>query len=378
MHRWLRVTLVIVSAGCGRSPALSTATALTPQGCSYEIVQPDTSAAATAFLAWLKPQADDLFSRNEVPNGELFIADLNNDGADEFLFAWHEGSGSYLNVLVYRRTGDKWSPVDSLPFEDRLQATHEYSGPLLTEPQLVGRLCGKTIINLLGGFEPNYYPDSFIWEGNATRPVCSAPWLTRHRAAAADLVKRGMLDEARVLLNGVRKGCEKESPAEVRAIADDLDRIARTTAGAIAATYDFSWVMNEIKTHPDKQLVLDPRFTAMLVAIVPDAQLENESLRGALKKSVYLPDDPKIIDDRYLVISGCEPHNCGNRGLLWIDIATKQAIAMTGGVLASKTTSPEKIPAVFWTQSRNVVGEWPDEKIDFIGPDGKTTAVTAP
>jgi hypothetical protein len=247
----------------------------------------------------------------------------------------------------------------------------------MREPQLIARLCGKTIINLTGGLEPNYYPESWIWEGSKARPVCSAPWLTRHRAAAADLVKADMLDEARVLLNGVQQGCEKESPAEVRAIKEDLTRIARTTAAASAATYDFSWLMLELKKNPDGQIVLDPRFGAMLVRIVPDVQLENLSFRGALKKSVWLPDDPKIIDDRYVVISGCEPHNCENRGFVWIDTATKQAIAMTGGVLASKTTSASRIPEVFWTHVSDTVGGWPDE-IDFIGADGKTTAVKTP
>jgi hypothetical protein len=369
------VALAVMAASCGRSQPERPPT---PSQCVYEIVQPDTSQTADAFRAWLKPQADALFGRDEVVNGDVFMADLNNDGTGELLFAWHEGSGSYLNVLVYRRAGDTWSQVEPLPFEDRLQAAHEYSGPLMTEPQLVGRLCGKTIINLMGGIEPNYYPDSFIWEGNTTKPICSAPWLTRHRAAAADLVKRGMLDEARVLLSGVRKGCEKESAAEVRAIDEDGAGIARTTAAASAASYDFSWLMSEVKKNPDGQLVRDPRFGAMLVTIVPDAQLEQESLRGALKKSVWLPDDPKIIDDRYIVISGCEPHNCGNRGLVWIDIATKQAIAMTGGVLASKTTDPSKIPTAFWEQTLEAVGDWPDEGIDFIGADGKTTAVKKP
>ena len=367
--------LAVMSVSCARPPEPSPPAA--PQ-CVYDIVRPDTSKASEAFVAWLKPQADDLFGRDEVANGDVFIADLNNDGSDEFLFAWHEGSGSYLNVLVYRRAGDKWSQIDPLPFEDKLQAPHEYSGPLLAEPQLVARLCGKTIINLMGGIEPNYYPDSFIWEGHAIKPICSAPWLTHHRAAAADLVKRGMLDEARVLLNGIAQGCEKESPADVRAINEDIAAIARTTAAASAASYDFSWVMAEAKFRPEHQLVLDPKFGSMLVAIVPDKQLEHESLRGALKKSVWLPDDPKVIDDRYVVISGCEPHNCGNKGFVWIDTATKQAIAMTGGMLASKTTEASKIPAIFWEQTLDAVGEWPDEDIEFIGPGGKATAVRAP
>ncbi|MEP6783392.1 MAG: hypothetical protein ABI983_06960, partial [Acidobacteriota bacterium] len=59
------------------------------------------------------------------------------------------------------------------------------------------------------------------------------------------------------------------------------------------------WLIAEAKQNPDQQFVLDPRFGAMLTTIVPDVQLEYESLRGALKKSVELPGDAKVIDDRY-------------------------------------------------------------------------------
>jgi len=376
MRRTLGLTLALAWAGCLPAQA---ATQPASQPCQYQIVRPDTSQAASRFRAWLKPQAEDLFGGDQpLANGDVYVADLDNDGKNETLFAWQEGSGSYLNVLLYRQAAGTWSLVKDLPFDDQLQLAHQYSGPLMKEPQLIARLCGKTIINLSGGLEPNYYPESLIWEGGKVRPVCSAPWLARHRAAAADLVKADMLDEARVLLNGVQQGCEKESPADVRAIKEDVARIARTTAAASAATYDFSWLMNEVKKNPDGQIVLDPRFGAMLVRIIPDAQLELVSLRGALKKSVWLPDDSKIIDGRYVLISGCEPHNCENRGLVWIDTATKQAIAMTGGVLTSKTTDPSKIPTAFWEQTLEAVGDWPDEGIDFIGADGKTTAVKKP
>lgn len=130
-----------------------------------------------------------------------------------------------------------------------------------------------------------------------------------------------------MLLDGVQRGCDAESPAEVRAIKDDIARIDAAAAKATAAAYDFSWLIAEAKKNPDQQFVLDPRFGVMLTTIVPDVQLEYESL------------------------SGCEPHNCDNRGFIWIDTAAKQSVVMTGGILASKTTDPSRIPAVFWKQT---------------------------
>lgn len=381
MHRMLVATFAIAVTACGRSQTAPVAATAAPQDCPYEILQPDTSAKTTAFITWLKANVETVFERTDVDfieNGDVFITNLDNDGADEFLFAWHEGSGSYLSGLVFRAAADKWSLVEHSPFEDQ-QLAHQYAGPLMREAQLVARLCGKTIINFSGGIEPNYYPASVLWQGNQIKPVCSAAWLTHHQRAANALETTGMLDEARVLLDGVQQGCESESPAEVRAIRADLARISAATAKAGPAAYDFSWVINEVKRNPDQQLVLDPRFSSMLVSLVPDAMLEHQSLRGALKKSVWLPDAARFIDDRYLVISGCEPHNCENRGLLWIDTATKQAIAITNGSLASRSTDPSRIPELFWKHVLDVFGPWTgDETVEYIGPSGKTVKVTVP
>ena len=372
--------LAVIAAGCERQATMPPVASTSPgRACTYEIVQPDKSAEAQAFRAWLTLQEDDLFfDQHAIDRGDVFIADLDNDGRSEALFAAHEGSGNYLYAKIFRRVSGKWAEDEHSPLEDRLRGSHEYSGPLLTEPQLVARLCGKTIFNFMGGDEPNYYPDSVIWEDNAVRQVCSGPWLTHHRSAAADLAKRTMLDEALVLLNGISDSCEQHPSPELRVIKDDIAGITAVTTAASADTYDFSWVMREVTTHPDNQLVLDPRFGQMLVAILPNADLDGESLRGALKKSVWLPDDPRIIDDRYVVIAGCEPHNCSNRGFVWIDTQTKQAIGMTGGVLASRNIDPARIPPAFWSHIRTVGGLPTDGPIAFIGADGRKSTVKAP
>jgi hypothetical protein len=382
MHRTLAAALVFAITACGRSQTPAASTIPAPQDCPYEIVQPDTSAAARRFRDWLNANAEtlpDLSYIDFVRTGDVFIANLDNDGADEFLFAWHEGSGSYLSGLVFRPAGDTWSLVKQSPFTDEEQVlVHEYAGPRLDEAQLLARLCGQTIVNFSGGIEPNYYPVSMLWQADQIKPMCSAAWLRHHQRAGNALEATGMLDEARVLLDGVQRGCESVSPSEVRAIRADLARIAATTAKASPAAYDFTWLLNEVKRDPDQQLVRDPRFSAMLVAVVPDTMFERQSLRGALKKSVWLPDATKLIDGRYLVISGCEPHNCPNQGMLWIDTATRQAIAVTGGTLASRSTDPAKIPPLFWTHALEVFGGWHDETVDYIGASGKTVKVTVP
>ena len=323
------------------------------------------------------PRADELFGGTEVvAQGDIFIADIDNNETEELLFAWNEGSGSYLNVLIVRGATDQWVIAESTPLDDELSGARRYYGPAGKE--LIARVCGKTIINLLGGNEPGYYPHALIWEGNTVRRVCSAPWLNRQRAAAAELVKRDRLDDARVLLDGVQQGCEKESPAEVRAIRNEVAQIAATTAAASAATYDFSWLISEIKVNQNEQVVHDSRFRPMLVRIVPDARLEHASLRGALTLSVSLPGEVKVIEDRYVLIEGCEPHNCGNSGFVWIDTVAKQGVAMTNGVLASKTTAASQIPPLFWVHTRSTDASWRDGEIAFIDAAGNRTTVKAP
>ena len=118
--------------------------------------------------------------------------------------------------------------------------------------------------------------------------------------------------------------------------------------------------------------MLDPRFGA-IAAVVPTS-LENERCCAALKSSV--PDD--AVTSRYIVLRGCEPHNCENKGFLWIDTATRQGIAMTGGSLASKTTAAAKIPPLFWKHTVDVVGQWADETVEFTDPSGKTAKLRVP
>lgn len=380
MRRLPAVMLALAACSCGPSfAAPPSQTTLASTDCTFDIIQPDHGATAKAFRAWLKPRADELVDGGDVDqNGDVYIADLDNNGSDELLFARHEGSGSYLYVWVFRGAGSSWSPVDNLPFDRQLELAHDYRGPMMNEPQLLARFCGKTTLIFQGGTEPNYYPVGLVWEGTDVTQLCSAPWLARHRRAAGDLVKQGMLDEARVLLDGVQRGCEKTAPAEWRAIQDDLAAIAARTASARADTYDFSWVKAAIKKDQDQQLVLDSRFDAMLIAIVPDAKMGSDSFRGALKKSVWLPDQPRVIDDRYLVISGCEPHNCGNKGFLWIDTTSHQAIAMTNGTLASRSTAADKIPVEFWRHTEEVVGKWADGTVEYLDGAGKTAVVKVP
>jgi hypothetical protein len=171
---------------------------------------------------------------------------------------------------------------------------------------------------------------------------------------------------------------ERGGEAVQKALATNasLCREAQERAARRAAPdYDYSWLRDELLRDPDQQIVLDARFDGVLSAIVPEAKIGAQSLRDALKRSVWLPQPAEFLaGNRYLVYSGCEPHNCENRGTIWIDFQSKKSVVSTGGVLASMTVAPSEIPAEFWEHVH--LGSGFD--MDYIGAGGKTTRIRVP
>lgn len=399
----------------------------TASPCTHEVIRPEKSVRTRAFLEWLKAHAEETLDQfafrlegPSVPNLDVYIADVDNDGADEYVFPLHEGSGGYLYLWVFRRAGTGWSLAKDVPFADRIEGAHDYSGPLMKESELLVRFCGRTFISFAGGDIPNYYPETYIWERGAWRLVCDTPWLEYQRRVFKGLFDDRRYDPAHVLLDGVQRLCQsaaapdtwlwmqsdlalasyrmkafntclehvrsaENAPAFARAPAS-LRKAVSTNAALCEAgrknliagagsRYDVAWLKAAVKRDPGVQLVLDRRFDGLLAAIVPDARLENgQSLRSALKLSIWLPDPAQLIEGRYIVLRGCEPHNCENKGVIWLDTATRQAIGMTAGTLASTTTGASRIPWQFWQHVELPAGI----TMDYVDRAGVKKEVTVP
>ncbi len=416
--------LVLASSSSCRRSSHQTAESATPtKGCQLDIIHPDKSPRSAEFLAWLKPHAEQMlddFADRADEHLDIYIADVDNDGKDEYVVPIHAGSGNYLYMWIFRRAGKEWTLAKDVPFGEFLKDGHDYGNPLMKESQLLARFCGKTLVSFEGGDRPNSYPVSYVWEAGKAHVLCDTPWLQYQRRVFHELFERKLYDEAHGLLDGVESLCTSVADPEtwlwmqhdlalaasrIESYNDCLDRIAAAekspafgkadttlrkalsddralctsakakAAAATVTTYDFSWLKSEAKRNPEMQIVMDRRFDGLLSAIVPEATLDGKNLRDALKLSIWLPEPTTLIDDRYVVLRGCEPHNCGNKGFVWIDTTTRQAIIMTGDTLASKTTSASNIPPEFWKQADDVAGWSPSDTIDYVDSSGKTKTI---
>jgi hypothetical protein len=392
-----------------------------PHECRYDVVAPDEGERRAAFVAWLAVHSDVLGDAASLLNEpghpfEVLIADVDNDGHDEYVLASRYGSENLLSMRVFRPTATGWTLVAPMPLNGALAGAREYRGPRLDSSHLLVRFCGRIYVNLLGGQVPNYFPDSWVWEGDGIHRACDTPWLARQRREFQSFFDRQLYDEAHVLLDGLQGRCAAlADPALWLAMQSDLAATAyrmrsyRTCLAHVAAAetsaafasaavdvkkalaanaalceaarkrgvagdpaYDFSWLP---KAPPRTQIVFDNRFDGLLSAVVPEAALaDGQPLRDALKLSLWLAEAPALVGGRYLFLAGCEPHSCGNRGFVWIDTERRQAIFAAGNTLGSTTVKAAQIPAAFWRQAPFA----PGTHLRYVQPDGDAVEIEAP
>jgi hypothetical protein len=402
--------------------AVAIAAAPAPEAatCRPVPVAPESGARRAGFLTWLQGHAQALGDAAYVVEAgpgspaSVFVADVDNDGADEYVLANWEGSGHFLSMWVFERTGKEWR-LDNGALGETTMA-HDYMGPDLPESQLLVRFCGKVYVVFLGGDPPHVSPSAVAWEKGQIHPACDTPWLKYQRGVFQGLFDRKQYHDAHGLLDGLQGACAGSADPELwlwmqsdlaltahrmkadqdcrthidaarasaafagagvalqKALAANADLCRATAASRPRPEYDFSWVMAAVKKDPDQQLVLDPRFDGLLSAVVPEWKLEGETtLRSALERSIWLPDAAEIVDGRYVILSGCEPHNCGNKGRIWIDTKARQAIVDAGGILASTTIDAADVPQAFWEHEPIAYGD-----VDYVGPAGTLTHVRRP
>src|SRR4051812_32542167 len=92
-----------------------------PHNCTYEVIRADEGARRQAFLGWLRAHADELGDSAgllDEPRSltlEVLIADVDNDGHDEYLLVTSQGSGRYLSMWVFRPLRSGWALVSPTP-----------------------------------------------------------------------------------------------------------------------------------------------------------------------------------------------------------------------------------------------------------------------
>jgi hypothetical protein len=398
-------------------------------GCRSEAVRADTGERRARFVTWLrhqKLQQREKGSTAPDPGSfagyRVYVVDIDNDGADEYVLtdedvptdnpmAW------IMNIAleIYRPTAQGWDRIES-PFDP---ATEIYTDPVSRKPSpLLVRFCGKTYLNDDGGTAGSNFRETLIWQHGTVEPVCDAAWIAEQRRYFQNIFDHKLYFEAQTFLDGVLRSCDKTADApswmwmqsdlaltayrrgrmktclaHVEAartrlrqggsgdtLRRALDANASLCSAALArppAPYDFSW-LRELRSHPGTQIVLDPRFAGLLLAIAPDAVIakSGEALPDVLNLALWVPENPEFIDDRQVVLSGWEPHHPDNAGFVWIDFATRTSLVYLSGwnVLASTTFDLASVPPIAWQQLHLD----PGQEAHFIGPDGKWREMQVP
>jgi hypothetical protein len=388
--------------------------------CTAEVVRADER-ATRALVAWLGDHGKEvgwgedqeyLLEEPAVSGLSVLVVDVDNDGTSEHVLTSHQGSGGFLYAWVFRTAGTGYSLVKT-PLDEPLQGGHDYYNPQTEQSELFVRFCGRTYVRFAVATGPHPAPLTYVVESGSARHACDTEWLKHERRTFQKLFERGRYDAAHGLLRGVQQSCATAADPELwlwmqsdlaltahrlKAEATCREYVARAessaawtrgsegvrkalaTNGRLCAAarpsipYDFSWLKTLVRD-PADQFVLDPRFDGLLSAIVPDATLEGGTLlREALKLSLWLPEPIELVGERTLVLSGCEPHNCGNRGLVWIDLAEKKALVVTGGLVASTGFEAKSIPPAFWEKAGLPSGT----RTVFIGPGGARQEIVTP
>jgi hypothetical protein len=439
MSRRILLSMALVACLAGRAESAPAAAFSPPaRRCQVEVVRPDRGERGARFMAWLRAhpeQAPDSQSFRELLAGpagaEVLIADIDNDGKDEYVVTTAEGSGGFLGLWVYRPAGHGWTTME-VP-EELHHATHEFVDPLSHEATGLVRFCGSTYVALAGGDGPEVWRDAYLWKGGAAQRVCGAAWLEEQRRFFRQLFDHKLFDEAYGFLNGAQASCQpppdpqlwlwmqsdlaltahrmgidrsclahiaaaqgsaaatNASPALRKALATN-GKLCSGAAARSAARYDFSW-LRALAKDSDRQFVFDRRFNRLLSAAVPDLELEDgELFRDVLKARMILPEGIELHGDRYVVMAGCMPHNCGEKGYIWVDLLERRSIVAVDAVfydaaaaegsrlrhvvaLGSNTIEASEAPRQFWQQ----LGErLPDSPIHYAGPRGTWQEVEVP
>jgi hypothetical protein len=398
--------------------------------CTVEVVQPDEGPRRAELLSWLAPSPS-----WKVPSHEeivrVFVADVDNDGAEELMVVRSAGNAGLMDVRIFRPAGAGFT-AEPAPRGLLVGAT-EFLDPVSEQLELLVRFCGKTYFTLrrrnpAGTF---FSParDTWIWQRGEARPVCNARWIGEQRRVFKALYDRQSYDDAYWFLDGLERACGPAvGPAlrgwmesdlavtalHLRAFGACLDHVAaaRRSVGAgggggglrralatnaatckaravqLAATawypvYDLSWLL-DLERHPQRAAELEPRFDALLQAIVPEVRIRNQdgedwgSLRANLKRFIWpVKGEVRFPDGRFVVLSASPPHGSG-LGTIWIDLETQHSVVAYGRTLGSTTIDSASIPPEAWEQTNNFgLGNW-DTALQFEEPNGRSHEIRAP
>lgn len=131
---------------------------------------------------------------------KVYIADINNDGVDEYMLEEYEGSGSFLYLWPYQKRGNAFEAIDMPMPEDFPKGSRGSRGY-----GLFIRLCGKVYLDFDYG--------SYIWEGGKIVPACDQDWMRYSHGRFQKLYDENKFQDAYKYLSDDLEQCKKFAPS---------------------------------------------------------------------------------------------------------------------------------------------------------------------
>ncbi|MGZ3696061.1 MAG: hypothetical protein ACXWQO_18565 [Bdellovibrionota bacterium] len=444
--RWLFLTLFL---------STHLAYAATPPPCDGKLalVFPAKADQLRDFLAWLPGHLPKNMEDPGKTAGSIYIADVDNDGKDEFIAIQQEGSGGYLSLFVFHRQGKSFAAISELPKPanetmDGPWYSHEFYNRITQSGELFGTLCGKTYFLFSGSDDGER--EAYLWQGGETTRACGPDWLKFQRKDFQALYDAKLYSLAMNNLRGFLRACTLViPPAEKIHILSDLSVTAfhMNDKKTCTAFTEEAKRLPDFASSPEKQAVLhnenlcrnvkdapadfrwlltaqgewnkvvggNPKFDSLLTATVPDfdyksasfdkrAQtwfkegvmpwrgandLSTSSLRETVRDNLSPPGfSLDTVKNRYVTVSGCRPHSCEDKALLWVDVEKKKSVFATNDykppgtdkfcfAIGSRTLDEKSLPKEFWERFHylkvNTTADQPC--VLFFNGKGRTVSV---
>jgi len=145
-----------------------------------------------------------------------------------------------------------------------------------------------------------------------------------------------------------------------------------------AQTEDLQWLWQYTKPAPDGNengLTNDPRFAALLKQhlTAPQSFWGNESLADAALEFLSVPGVARSDENRYFTATGCVPHFCPARGMLFVDTAGSHPLIVFAAIdwnRESHTTDENNAEYTLWI--------FPDRELTATRPADNTTYLPQP
>jgi hypothetical protein len=336
---------------------------------------------------------------------DAYLVDISNDGNPKYVFTRSEGSMGYLGLAIFEKSGGGFKFVtDELPKPAAITTdgpwySWEYINQLTHKPELFVELCGKTYLSINNGTYQDPIREIFIWERAGIRRACTTEWAAVHRKFFNQLYEKQNFEAASSYLRGVLDACGMDFPREQRISMENDEALAAFKKGdpasclmtltrvkadkefqllpqelksavthneklcshkaeadqaaGNAGQYDYSWLLN-FKGKTTNDVFWDRRFNGLLSAVVPNAKSSYSADPGAMKADLKArlggpPGDIEIKAGRYLVLSACMAHSCGDKGMIWIDTQKKRSALAIGSnasvTVASRSIKTGELPA---------------------------------